>query len=85
MWIEVVGAVGMVMMVVGFLLASSQKISDHNYLYHVLNLMGSVGVFLNAYSKGVAAVWAIEVAWGGIALVGIITVYRAQRRSHALE
>lgn len=85
MWIEVVGWIGMVVLLSAFYLASSKRIQDNQYLYHVMNLVGALAVFINAFTKGVRAVAAIEVAWSLIALVGIWKVYSSARRPHALE
>lgn len=85
MWIEIIGWVGMVALLSAFYLASSKRIRDDRYPYHVMNLLGAVAVFVNALAKGVRAVAAIEVAWALIALIGIWKVYAHARRSHALE
>lgn len=85
MWIEVVGWVGMVMLLLNFYLASHQYLDDTKYLYHFLNIIGAVGVMINAFNKGVLAVGFIEVAWSVIALVGVYNVYRYSRGQHELE
>ena len=81
MWIEIVGWVGMVVLLLAFFLASHQHLDDRNYLYHFLNIFGAFGVMINAFSKGVLAVGFIEVAWSLIGLVGIVNVYRHLRRA----
>lgn len=85
MWIEVVGWIGMVLLLSAFYLASSKRIRDDRYPYHIMNLLGAIAVFVNAFAKGVSAVAAIEVAWSCIALVGIWKVYASVRRPHALD
>lgn len=79
MWIEIVGWVGMVLLLLTFYLASNHRLDDQRYLYHFLNIFGACGVMINAFSKGVLAVGFIEVAWSLIALVGIANVYRHTR------
>ena len=81
MWIEIVGWVGMVILLATFFLASQQRLNDRRYLYHLLNIFGALGVMINAFSKGVLAVGFIEVAWSLIGLVGIVNVYRHLRRA----
>lgn len=85
MWIEVVGVFGMILLLGAFFLASTKRIRDDQYLYHVLNLLGALAVLVNAWARGVKSVAAIEVAWSLIAVVGIWKVYTSARRSHALE
>lgn len=85
MWIEIIGWVGMVVLLSAFYLASSKRIRDDQYPYHVINLLGAIAVFVNAFANGVRAVAAIEVAWALIAIVGMGKIYMAARRRNALE
>lgn len=81
MWIEIVGWVGMVLLLANFYMASHHILDDNAYTYHLLNLVGAIGVMINAFHKEVMAVGFIEVAWSAIALVGMYNVYRHLRRS----
>lgn len=80
MWIEIVGWLGMVLLLANFGLASCDILKDTAVPYHLLNLVGAFGVMVNAFHKGVLAVGFVEVAWSVIALVGMINVYRFARR-----
>ncbi|PIR20268.1 MAG: hypothetical protein COV45_06870 [Deltaproteobacteria bacterium CG11_big_fil_rev_8_21_14_0_20_47_16] len=86
MWIEVIGIVGMVLLLGTFYLASSKRIQDNHYLYHILNLIGAIAVLVNAFFNHVMSVAAVEVAWSIIALVGLWNIWRAHRKAKdALE
>jgi hypothetical protein len=85
MWSEVVGVLGMILLLGAFFLASTKRIRDDQYFYHVLNFLGALAVLVNAWARGVKAVAAIEIAWSLIAVVGIWKVYTRVRRPHALE
>ena len=80
MWIEIAGWVGMVLLLATFCMASNNILKDSAYPYHLLNLVGALGVMINAFNKGVMAVGMVEVAWSLIALVGIYNVYKHLRR-----
>ncbi len=81
MWIEIIGWLGMVLLLANFGLASCNILKDTATPYHLLNLLGAIGVMINAFDKKVMAVGFVEVAWSLIALVGIVNVYRYARRS----
>lgn len=81
MWIEIVGWLGMVLLLAAFFLASHRYLNEHRYSYHFINFLGALGVMINAWSKGVWSVTFVEVAWAGIAMVGIFNVYKHLRRA----
>lgn len=82
MWIEIVGWVGMVLLLSAFYLASSKRISDEQSLYHILNLLGAIGIGINAYYKHVIPQLMVEVAWACIATMGVANIIR--RRYYGL-
>lgn len=85
MIIEVLGYAGAVILVAAFFLASTKRIQGDRYLYHVLNLVGALAVFINAFFRGVNAMAAVEAVWSIIALIGIARVFSAARGKNALE
>lgn len=85
MWIDSIGWIGMLVLLVAFFMASTQRMNDKKYLYHLLNFLGSLGVFAYAFSKGAVAAAAVDGAWALLALVGIGKVFDNSRRRHALE
>lgn len=80
-FVEIVGWTGMVLLLFTFFLASNQWLCDKGYPYHLLNLIGALGVMINAFYKGVWAVVSLETIWAMIAIVGIGNVFRHQRRA----
>lgn len=84
--IDIVGWVGMGLLLTAFALASSKRISDTRSLYHLLNVLGATAVFVNALTQRVWAVAAVEAVWACIALVGLWKIFTNLRRvTHALE
>ncbi|MBI5298787.1 MAG: hypothetical protein HY877_00590 [Deltaproteobacteria bacterium] len=81
MWIEIVGWLGMVLLLAVFFLASHRYLDDTRCLYHLINILGACGVMINAFSKGVLSVGFVEIAWSIIALVGIFNAYKHLRRA----
>ena len=79
--IEIAGWAGMILLLLTFFLASNKWLCDKTYPYHLLNLVGALGVMANAFYKGVMAVGFVELAWSAIALVGIYNAYNQMRSS----
>lgn len=75
MWIEIVGWLGMGMLLGAFALASIKRMRDDRYTFHVFNLLGAIGVGLNAFSKGAMPSATVEVIWGGLAILGLAKVW----------
>lgn len=76
---EVIGWGSAALLVVAYLLIATHVISAHRPVYHVLNLVGGIG--LTAYSLYKAA-WpnaVLNVFWAVVAVVGIAMAYRAAR------
>lgn len=81
--IDIVGWLGMALLLTAFALASSKRISDTRSFYHLLNLLGAAAVFVNALTQRVWAVAAVEAVWVCIAVTGLVKIQA--RRAHALE
>lgn len=78
-FVEIAGWVGMTLLLLTFFLASNKWLCDKGYPYHLLNLVGALGVMVNAFYMKVMAAGFVEVVWSLIALVGIYNVYRHTR------
>lgn len=83
--IDVIGWLGMALLLTAFYLASSKHIRDTRCPYHFLNLTGAMAVLVNALAQHVWAMAAVEAVWSGIALVGLWKTFMNHRRANALE
>lgn len=76
----VIGWIGAVLIVVGYALVATRRVSSHSVTFHVITLLGSVGLTL--YALAIAA-WP-NVALNGFMLivagVGVVMAWRFVKR-----
>lgn len=72
---EVIGWMGVAILLLAYLLVSIEKIKPR-FTFQALNAVGAVGVGLSAFVKGAYPASALEVAWILIALVAVIRLLR---------
>ncbi len=72
-FIELVGWVGTVFIILAyFLLVIFKKIDEDSRLYQWLNLLGAIGVGINVFSHQAWPPFALQVAWGIIAVISLV-------------
>lgn len=72
---DIIGWIGMIMVLLPYLLLSLNKI-DNGVLYQVLNLLSSVLMAIGLYPKNAWFSFALQVVWGIIAIVGLIKLLK---------
>jgi uncharacterized membrane protein YoaK (UPF0700 family) len=79
----IIGWVGAVLIVVGYALVATRRVSSHSISFHVITLLGSAG--LTIYALAIAA-WP-NVALNGFMLivagVGVVMAWRVVKRLRA--
>ncbi len=78
-WYDLVGTTGVVMILVAYFLAQTQRVSSQSLGYSAINLVGSVLIAISLLYDFNLASFIIEVAWISISLYGIV---RARRVAH---
>jgi hypothetical protein len=73
---EALGWLGSVLYVVAYLLLSLKKFTADNKLYHFLNILGALGLIVNAFHWGNYPSVAVNFVWLVIALFAIIMAIR---------
>ena len=68
---EVIGWVGVALLLLAYLLVSIEMIKPH-YLFQALNIVGAMGVGLSALMKDAYPATALEAAWIVIAVIAIV-------------
>lgn len=48
---EIIGWIGAGLIVLDYFLLSTKKVSSSSKIYHTLNLLGAIGIGINAYVK----------------------------------
>lgn len=78
-----VGWLGSGLIVLGYALVATRRVSSHSIAFHVITLLGSIG--LTAYALTIAA-WpnvALNGFMGVVATVGVVLSVRVVRQMHA--
>ncbi len=73
--LDIIGWIGMVLLVTGFFAISTKRLRPQSYRYQFINLFGSVGIGVNAVVQNAYPVIALQVVWGGIALYEIYKIF----------
>ena len=77
---EIVGWVGMILVLVAYLLISFEKVTSKNSSYHFLNLFGVLGIGINVFVQKAWPVFALEFIWAIIAVISLVKIYLRKRR-----
>jgi hypothetical protein len=79
--VEVAGWVGAGLILLGYLLISTGKLTGQSSTYHWINLAGAVGFTINGWWHGAIPSAALNVVWGAIAVYALTRL--ARRRGPA--
>lgn len=79
---ELIGWTGSLLYIVAYLLLCLKKLNADSTLYHLLNILGAVGLIINAFHWNDFPSAAVNFAWLGIGLFAIFLIIR-KRRSRA--
>lgn len=76
---EIMGWIGTITYIIAYLLLSLGKIRADKLLYHCLNILGAIGLMINAfYYRNFPSVF-VNIAWFLIATLAIIIIIRKWR------
>ena len=78
-WYDWVGIAGTAMVLVGFLLLQSGRVSGTAISYQLINLFGSGGVLVSLLGKFNVSVFVLELTWMLISAYGIVRTVKALR------
>lgn len=71
MLLNVLGWIGITCILLAYLLITAHKVERRGRLYHLLNLVGSLLLIYDAYSRGATAFLVLNSAWAAIALFAL--------------
>ena len=77
---DVLGWIGMVLVLVAYGLLSTNKINSGK-LYQVLNLIAAIFMAIGLLPKNAWFSFALQVAWGIIAIISIIKIIKEEKQS----
>ena len=82
--VEIAGWIGAGLILLGYLLVTTGRLTGQSRLFHWMNLVGAAGFVINGWWHGAIPSTALNVIWMGIALVALIRLsVRAQRPAKA--
>lgn len=71
MFFDIIGWIGMILVLLAYLLVSNNKITN-GFTYQILNLIASICMAIGVYPKNAWFSFALQVAWGIIAIVALV-------------
>ncbi len=82
MIINIVGWIGAVSLLVGYLLVSNGKLHGKSYTYQALNMIGSGGFIINSYYFGAMPSVGLNIIW---MIIGVHTVFILFRKNRSTK
>ena len=77
---EVIGWVCTVLLVGAYALVATRRLDARSPTYHVLNLIGAIGLAAYSLYKVAWPQFALNLFWGAVAVIGIIIAVIAARK-----
>jgi hypothetical protein len=71
-FVQIVGWVGAFLVVLAYFLVSYKKVQGDSRIYQWMNLIGAIGVGINASYQEAWPSFAIQIVWGIIAIIALI-------------
>lgn len=78
MFFDIIGWIGMILVLLAYLLVSNNRITN-GFTYQILNLIASICMAIGVYPKNAWFSFALQVAWGIIAIVALIKLRNAKK------
>lgn len=68
---QIVGWIGAFLVVLAYFLVSYKKVQSDSRVYQLMNLVGAIGVGINASYQEAWPSFALQIAWGIIAITAL--------------
>lgn len=75
---QIIGWIGAFLVVLAYFLVSYKKVDGASKIYQLMNLVGAVGVGVNAFYQQVWPPLAIQFVWGIIAIIALVRIRISQ-------
>lgn len=72
---SILGWIGMVFILGAYFLVSYGFVKGEGFLYQIINLIGAVGLFYNAYFSESKPLMALQLSWAIIAIIAMIKIW----------
>lgn len=78
MFYDVIGWIGMILVLLAYVLLSSNKIKN-GILYQVLNLVAGILMAIGLYPKDAWFSFTLQVVWAIVALISILKIMKEEK------
>ena len=75
-FVDVLGWTGSALVLIAYYLVSTQRIDSKNYVFHVLNSLGSACLIANTLFYRTYPVVTLNLIWLGIGISSLVKIYR---------
>lgn len=82
MFFDIMGWIGMVLVLLAYMLLSTNKINNGT-IYQVINLMAGIFMAIGLYPKNAWFSFTLQVIWSIVAIVSIIKIKRRKRKKNS--
>jgi len=82
LFVAIVGWFGAITVLGSYVLLSTRRLDGNSVTYHVMNLLGAIGVGANSAWNGAVPSTAVNVIWMGIAIYAL-SRHRAMEEPHS--
>ena len=82
-WHDLVGTLGVIMILVAYFLLQTERLSGQSISYSVVNLLGSLMITVSLVYHFNLSSFIIEMAWIAISIYGIVRARRSARHNQA--
>ena len=72
---QIAGWIGAAMVVLAYFLITYKKVDGASISYQTLNLLGCVGVAINAFHQAAWPSLGIQIVWGVVAILGFVNIF----------
>ena len=77
-WSDILGWIGMVLVLAAYFMVAFKKISAQSYVYHFLNLIGVVFLAVNVFAQKAWPVFVLDIVWGLVAIVAVANIKKGK-------
>ena len=78
MFFNILGWIGMILVLLAYILLSSNKIDNGN-LYQILNLLAAIFMAIGLFPTKAWFSFALQIIWGVIAVIALIKIYKEKK------
>ncbi len=80
MFFDLIGWIGMIMVLIAYVLLSTNKIKN-GYLYQILNLIAGICMAIGLFPKNAWFSFTLQVIWSLVAVWSIVKIYLDMKKN----